>query len=395
MEIEVALAASVQISYDHSSTPILEVVFLPTLQDHWEIFGGPRLTSLASGRQVSMWSEVGRRGYRLCAKILDVELRPLFEIDAIPLPRRHFGFDVAALRDGGFAAAWVEKNLIKLRSYNEDGSCRKTTPVSLTTKPGGRVQLAVFPNGEIGIGYTDFLAIQTETGLLLCAVSPSAWHFTMTCQQNGRLVRVEMIDKHPSYHGGPPRYELRGSLINQAGMELGQFHLDVPATIVGDTYSHPDHLAISSLSGGGFVVVWTQLGHNLGNSIQARIFDETGTALGETIIVTAATASASVNEPSVIACNDGSFAVAWSENEDPMLVHRLQLFNNDGSRHGPTITCNDAISEGRSAIELARIASGQVVGRWVENGKIQTFFLKRVSFKHLGGLATLPSALFL
>lgn len=323
-----------------------------------------------------MWSEVGRRGSRLCAKILDAELRPLFEIDAIPLPGPHIGFDVAALPNGGFAAAWVEKNLIKLRSYNEDGSCRKTTPISLTNKPGGRVQLAVFPNGEIGIGYTDFLAIQTETGLLLCAVSPSAWHFTMTCLQNGRLVRVEMIDKHPSNHGGPPRYELRGSLINQAGMELGQFNLDVPATIVDDTYSHPDHLAISSLSGGGFVVVWTQLGHHLGNSIQARIFDETGTVLGETIIVTAATASASVNEPSVIACDDGSFAVAWSENEEPMLVHRLQLFNNDGSRHGSTINCNDAISEGRSAIELARIASGQVVGRWVQNGKIQTIFLE-------------------
>lgn len=354
----------------------MEVTLLPTPQDHWSPSGETRLIPLLSGRQVSMWSEVGRRGYRLCAKILDAELRSLFEIDVIPLPRQHFGFDVVALRAGGFAAAWVEKNLIKLRSYNEDGSCRKTTPVSLTTKPGGRVQLAVFPNGEIGIGYTDFLAIQTEGRLFLCMVSPSAWHFTMTCLQNGRLVRVEMIDKHPSYHGGPPRYELCGSLINRAGMVLGQFNLDVPATIVGDTYSHPDHLAISSLSGGGFVVVWTQLGHHLGNSIQARIFDETGTALGETIIVTAATTSASVNEPSVIACDDGSFAVAWSENEDPMIVHRLQLFNNDGSRHGPTINCNDAISEGRSAIALARIASGQVVGRWVQNGKIQTIFFE-------------------
>lgn len=260
MEIEVAFGTPAQIRYDHSSTTILEVALLPTPHDHWEIYGETRLTSLASGRHVSMWSEVGTRGYRLCAEVLDAELRTLLEVDAIPLPRQHFEFDVAAMRDGGFAVAWAEKNLIKLRSYGEDGSCRKTTPVSVTTKPGGRVQLAVFPSGEIGIGYTDFLAIQAETGLLLCTVSPTARHFTMGCQQNGRLVHVEMIDKHPSYQGGPPRYQLCGSLINQAGNELGKFNFDVPATIVSNTYSYPDHLAIAGLSGGSFVVVWTQLG---------------------------------------------------------------------------------------------------------------------------------------
>ncbi len=323
-----------------------------------------------------MWSEVGRRGYRLCAKILDAELRPLFEIDVIPLPRQHFGFDVIALRDGGFAAAWVDKNLMKLRNYNEDGSCRKTTLVSLTTKPGGRVQLVIFPTGEIAIGYTDFLAIQTETGLRLCAVSPNAWYFAMACQQDGSLVRVEMIDKHPSYYGRPPSYGLQGSLTNQAGIELGQFYLEVPTTIMGDTYSHPDHLAISCLLNGDFVVVWTQAGYHLRNSIQAQIFGGDGTARGEPIVVTAATISSSVNEPSVVATNDGGFLVAWLTNEDPLQSHHYQFFGNDGGRRGCTTIINEGASDDRSAVKLAVLSSGHIVARWVENNQIQFCSLK-------------------
>jgi hypothetical protein len=350
----------------------LEIAFLPTPQEHWFLSGEIRLISLVSGRQVSMWSEVGRRGYRLCAKILDAELRPLFEIDVIPLPRQNFGFDVIALRDGGFAAAWVDKNLMKLRSYNEDGSCRKTTPVSLTTNPGGRVQLAIFPTGEIAIGSTDFLAIKTETGLRLCAVSPNAWYFAMACQQDGSLVRVEMIHKHPFYYGSPPSYGLHGSLTNKAGIEIGQFYLDVPATIARNIYSHPENLDISCLSNGGFVVAWTQLGHQ----IQAQIFGGDGTARGETIVVTAATISSSVNEPSVVATNDGGFLVAWLTDEDPLQSHHYQSFGNDGGRRGCTTIINEGASDGRSAVKLAVLSSGHIVARWVENNQIQFCSLK-------------------
>ncbi len=351
---------------------ILGVRFLIMSQEYWHLLGESRLVALTSGMHVSSWSEAGRYGYRLCTQILDAELKPISDIDVILLPRQHFGFDVAALHDGGFAVAWNEKNLIKMQCYDLGGAHQKTIVIGKTDKPGGRVHLATFPTGEIAIGYTDLLTIQAKASLLLCAVSPNAWHFSMACQQNGSLVRVEMIAKNPSYHGGLPSYGLQGSLINQAGIVIGKFYLDVPATIVGNTCSHPDHLAISYLSNGGFVVVWTQLGYTLGNLIQAQIFDEKGVILGKTLVVKAATPSSHVNDPSVAPLNDGSFAVAWSEYEDPILAHRFQLFKNDGSRHGLTVTINDGMSEDRTAIKLERISSGQIVGRWMENGEIRT-----------------------
>lgn len=364
------------VSYVYDYATILGAAALPTPCDYWHLVGDTRLARLPTGNHVSVWSEAGRKNYRLCAQILDAELKPIVAIDAILLPRQHFSFDVAALHDGGFTLAWTEKNLIKMKSYNLDGTCRNTIVVGQTSKSGSQVQLAAFPAGETAIGNTDFLAIQTATGLRLCNVSPNAWYFAMACQRDGSLVRVEMHDMPPAFYGGPPSYGLQGSMTNPAGRKIGQFYLDVPAVIVGDTYSHPDHLAISCLSTGDFVIAWTQLGHSLENSIQAQIFDREGKAIGETIVVTAATISSSVNEPSVVATDDGGFLVAWLTNEDPFQSHHYQAFGNDGGKRSCVAIINEGASEGRSAVKLAVLSSGQVVARWVENNQIQFCMVK-------------------
>lgn len=332
--------------------------------------GDVRFAPLTSGRYLVSWSEIGRRCLRLCHKILDADLQTVFEIDAIELPRQHFGFEVAATGDGGFVVAWTDKSVVRLKRYDSTGLCGPSIGVGHTTKSSAAVQLAIFTTGEIGIGCADFLSIHTDVGLLLCAVRPESWHANVACQSNGTLVRVEVIGKHPSYPG-PPIYELHGLIVDRFGIGIRQFRFGVPSAIVGETYSHPDHLTICCLPDAGFVVVWTQLGHHLGNSIQAQIFDKEGAPIGETFIVVAAQPNSSVNNPSVAAMNDGGFLIAWTVSEDPYQNHEFQHFSEDGQRRGNIVPVDEASSEGRGAAALTKILSGEVIAYWFENGKIE------------------------
>lgn len=322
---------------------------------------------------VVTWPEAGRKAYRLCATVLDPQLNPVGDMNAITLPRQHFRFDVASLANGEFAVAWNEKNLVQIQSYDVNGLCRKNTAVGKTSKPGGQIELAVFPTGEIAIGCTDFLSLQTESGLLLCAVSPEAWCATMICLQNGSLVRAEMIAKNPSYLSDLPRYGLSGFVIDRSGLVTNKFYLHVPTTIVGGVCSHPDHLAISALSDGGFVIIWTQLGHTFGNSIQGQIFDCEGVALGKTFAVAAATLKSSVNEPTVISTEDGGFLVAWSENDESAQTHRIQIFDNGGIGRGAAYAPNASTTEDRGTIKFCRLSTGHIITYWLENDGIKTF----------------------
>lgn len=350
------------------------IVPLITDNEDWFPLGETKLLGLASGEHISLWSEAGRSGYRLRIQNLNVALRAESEIYPIYLERKHFRFDAIALHDGRFVVAWTENDLAIIRYYDRDGRIQETAKVGPTSEAGAPIQLAVFPTGEVAIGCVDFLSIRTNEGLLLCGVSPDAWDFTMCCQHDGRLVRIDMKDERPAYYGGSPKYGLYGKLIDQSGAVLKNFALNVPATVVGDTYSHPDHLAMVCLTEGGFVVVWTQLGHTFGNSILAQIFDAEGKAQGTTVVVASAAASSTVNQPSVVLSGEG-FMIAWSETTDSTLIHKYQQFNLDGSKSGTAIIMNSEHGENRGPVRLEVSMPSKVVGRWIEDNKIETAYV--------------------
>lgn len=344
-------------------------------RDYWYQTSEVRLVALADDAYIIFWSEYGRSAYRLSSKILDRRFNIISENDPIYLPRKHFKFDAAILPNGEYVMAWNENHVVHLQFCDMNGVCKINSVVGKSGKPGGEIDLAVFPSGELAIGCTDFLSVKTESGFLLCAISSEAWCATMTCLQNGSLVRTEMIAKNPNYTSELPRYGLHGSIIDRTGVVTNKFYLHVPTTIVGDVCSHPDHLAIAALSNGGFVIIWTQLGHTLGNSIQGQIFNCEGVALGDMFVVAAATLNSSVNNPAVTSIAPGGFLVAWSEDNGSSQIHRMQIFDNDCVRRGAVSSLNASTTEQRGVVKFCATPTGQTIAYWLENHGIQTIVI--------------------
>ena len=355
-----------------------DVKSLTVAHHGFDILTGLGYKTLNSGNSVLVWCEAGRQDYRLRIQILDAQFRAVARTEEISLQRGHTVFAVAAMESGGFVIAWNEARLIKIRHCHDDGTINFTKAIGQTSSQIDRIQLAVLPNDEIGIDCREFFSIQNESDLTLCAVWCDAWHSTIAKLKGGDLVRIIMQSGHGSYHGAPPIYSFKGSIFAKAGTLLGEFHLNVPTTIVKNMYSHPDHTVIAALTNAGFVLVWTQHGHHFGNSIRAQIFAEDGASVGETFTVAVASQAESVNNPVIISAADGGFLIAWSLNDDPDLLYQAQFFSNDGAKIGSQFGIGNYAGEDRSSLCLATNIANEIVALWSENNEIKICQLAQI-----------------
>jgi Ca2+-binding RTX toxin-like protein len=117
--------------------------------------------------------------------------------------------------------------------------------------------------------------------------------------------------------------------------------------------SEPD---VAALSGGGFVVVWTDgAGDDSGRGIRATVFDNAGTVVSEDIFVNSTTVG-DQHEASVIGLADGGFLVAWED--DHAGVTRAQRFGGAGDALGSEF--NIFAGVGGGAPHMALLNDGRV-----------------------------------
>jgi Ca2+-binding RTX toxin-like protein len=118
--------------------------------------------------------------------------------------------------------------------------------------------------------------------------------------------------------------------------------------------SEPD---VAALSGGGFVVVWTDgSGDDSGSGIRATVFDNAGNLVSADVQVNATTVG-DQNEASVIGLADGGFLVAWEDSGAG--VTRAQRFAAAGDALGSEFNIFDGVTG--NAPHLALLGDGRVV----------------------------------
>ncbi|MCB9954370.1 MAG: hypothetical protein H6848_00585 [Caulobacterales bacterium] len=127
-----------------------------------------------------------------------------------------------------------------------------------------------------------------------------------------------------------------------------------------DTDTQP---AVAALSGGGFVVVWTNADVN-DDDILFQVYDSSGAEVGTVTAVDSAGSTENYNEPTVIGLKDGGFIVAYDDDgTDEIRAHR---YDASGNSVGSSFTvASTAATE--SAPHLALTDDGRVIISWLAN----------------------------
>ena len=113
---------------------------------------------------------------------------------------------------------------------------------------------------------------------------------------------------------------------------------------------------VAALTGGGFVVVWTDAaGDSSGQGVRATIFDNAGAAVVSDIAVNTATLG-NQNQASVLGLADGGFVVAWEDDQAAMT--RAQRFDNLGNLVGAQFDIHSGVGGG--APHMALLSDGRI-----------------------------------
>jgi hypothetical protein len=255
------------------------------------------------------------------------------------------GGNISLLPGGGFVVVWLDGSLIgtdttgfgiKAQRFDADGNKLGSEFLVNTTTAGNQVTptVATLPSGRFVVTWTDGSASGGDT--------------------SGNAVRGQIFEANGTPVGGE-------FLVN---------------TVTTGSQSSP---AIAELSGGGFVISWTD-GSATGadtssNGIKAQIYDAAGARVGgEFLLNTETTGSQTV--PSVIGLAAGGFAAIWqgpTSFSGGMIVGsiRLQLFDSAGGKVGSEQVVNASNDGNFNTPTITALATGFVV-TWTQQDSVQT-----------------------
>lgn len=266
--------------YDPSGNPLGNefLVNSVTTDDQWS----PAITALASGGFIVTWTH--RSGdsslYGVKAQIFDAGGAPVggeFQVNTTEFLYQ-VSYGVAALEGGGFVIAFDD-----FSHTGGDGS-RYAVRVQLYDNSGSRV------GGEVLVNTTT----ANDQG------AP-----TIAALAGGGFV-VAWMDN--SFLGGDSSgWSIRAQLFDGAGNKVGgEFAVNTQTT------GHQDTPTVVALADGGFAIAWQdEFGDGSGYAVKARMFDASGTPVGDEFLLSSTTAG-NQQWPTLVATDQG-FAAVWSD----------------------------------------------------------------------------------
>ena len=130
---------------------------------------------------------------------------------------------------------------------------------------------------------------------------------------------------------------------------------------------------VAALANGGFVVVWNDasgtLGDNSGRSVKAQLYNASGAAVGGEFLVNTQT-TGDQDEPSVIGLPDGRFVVTWTDRsgigDGSFSSVQAQIFDATGTRIGSEFRVNTQTNLDQSAPDIAPWQGNGFVITWTD-----------------------------
>jgi len=132
--------------------------------------------------------------------------------------------------------------------------------------------------------------------------------------------------------------------------------------------------SIDALFGGGFVIAWADLsrsgGDTSGFAIRAQRYDSAGLAQGSEFLVNTITTS-SQRDPSVAALSGGGFVIAWSDESESggdtsSSAIRAQHYDSAGLAQGSEFLVNTTTTSSQRDPSAAALSNGDFVIAWTD-----------------------------
>ena len=129
-----------------------------------------------------------------------------------------------------------------------------------------------------------------------------------------------------------------------------------------DGNSNDDQPVVTALSGGGFVIAYSN------GPIKLRVFDDTGSPVSAQITAS----SAAAGSPSMTSLTNGGFVVTWGAQEanDPFIDIVGQMFDAAGNKIGSEFLANTNTENNQRHNDVAALSDGGFVVTWTTNDPI-------------------------
>ncbi|QPF82875.1 VCBS repeat-containing protein [Bradyrhizobium genosp. L] len=256
--------------------------------------------------------------------------------------------DVVARPDGGFAVVYRDDNL----DYN--GSTYGTSLVA-----------AFFDANGVSTNTSGYYPLNASSGTNLDAHQDAV----VTSLTNGNTV-IAYTESNPSLSDGS------GSAIKAVILDGTKNYLqttDVYFTVNTTTAGIQKTPAITSLTGGGFVVTWVDGSDTGGDTdswaIRGQVYAADGTKVGGEFLANTTTAGAQIN-PTVTSTLDGGFLVSWEDHSQDATNSGdifAQLFDAHGVKEGIEYHLNTFTAGAQALPDSAMLVDGRLVVVWEDS----------------------------
>ena len=332
----------------------------------------PKIVGLANGGFVVIWVEstdgtiATSSGTDIVAKIYDAEgnvVRDSYQLNNSWFADDERDIDVTATHDG-FAIAYIDDSIasvngtgVRYDRFNLAGNQVQSLAIAdenvvddFLTNPQIAANL-IAANDDIYVAYDDDVGADTDIS-------------ARVIDENGTL-GVEFGSAQNSNDRdalGDVAVLTNGNFVTVYtevdGTTTGiEFVLRTPAGLAGanvQVSAAGTDPAVTSLAGGGFVVVYGNA-----NDVFMRIYSDTGTAV--TAALPVATGANNQNEAVVVGLQDGGYVVAWDDDSSDNLFARR--FNADGTADGSTFSVENV---NITNIDISVTGDGRILFAWTD-----------------------------
>ncbi|MDW3223931.1 MAG: Ig-like domain-containing protein [Paracoccaceae bacterium] len=237
--------------------------------------------------------------------------------------------DIAALNDGGWVAVWTSVGQDSIQGSN-DGIIQQ------------RFNADGVPIGPEVVVNTQTVGVQNDPAV--AALTGGGW-------------AVSWYDQNDSPNGF-----VKAQIYGSDGAPVGG-EINVPTTLFS-TQFQPD---ISSDGAGGFYVTWYAQSQTTGSTdIRVQRFDDTGAKQGNEITVNAET-DGTQTQPTVAALSGGGFVLSWSDfnsNLGPSTNITARVFDNSGNPVSGDIAVNTNRPNEETDSQITALTGGGFVVTW-------------------------------
>ncbi|MCA1933932.1 MAG: hypothetical protein LDL37_00665 [Asticcacaulis sp.] len=268
---------------------------------------------------------------------------------------RHVLPAVLATSDGGFAVAYIS-----------NGHNGNTTDTRITQGP---IMVRAFkadgtPDGDAAIPPLT----TTLPGEGLTGSAGYAFSLDMKSLSDGRIV-VTWTEWGTSPYNDGNNMAVRMQLFKADGDEL------IPASIVNtQTVGQQSYSSVAALSGGGFVIIWTD--YNGSNSttqvakLKGQRYDANGAKLGTEFLVRDTTLAQSVG--SIAPLPNNQFVIVWSEGSRTSTDDDVwgQIFNGDATLSGAPFALATTTTNRQVQPKVIALANGHFFTFWGDNSNL-------------------------